>query len=229
MPERDAEGYDSLAEVYDSYHRDAKSLAENRWVAAFLRRFLPPEGLVADLGCGTGLLLELHPLESSRYLGVDLSEGMLAFARRKHPRHRFATGDMRGPIAALPDGAAAAVVSLFGSPSYCELEPLRREVERALVPGGRYWLMFCGPDYRTRGTYINKDGEAQVRPYAADALRRAFRPERLTGLGWAVDRLPERTPERVFDAWLGLEEATVGRWAPESCWFMNVVGRKPAR
>lgn len=227
MPEPD--GYDRLAEIYDSYHRDAKSLAENRWVAAFLKSFLPQEGLVADLGCGTGLLLELHPLPTSRYLGVDLSEGMLRLARRKHPGHRFAAGDMHGPIAALPDGSAAAVVSLFGSPSYCELAPLRREVERVLAPGGRYWLMFCGPDYRQRSTYINKDGEAQVRRYSLDALRRTFAPDRVTGLGWAVDRLPAWTPAPVFDAWLRLEEAVVGRRRPESCWFLNVSGRKAPR
>jgi SAM-dependent methyltransferase len=219
--------YDDHAEDYDAYHRDPKSLAENRWVAGFLAGFVPKDGLLADFGCGTGLLLELHDRAPERYLGIDLSEGMLGVARRKFPRHRFAAGNMEGPIGALRDGEAAAVVSLFGSPSYCELEPLRREVERVLAPGGRYWLMFCGLDYRTRSTYINKDGDSQVRPYPAEAIRRVFGPESLTGLGWAVDRLPAFTPTAVFDAWLGLEAETVGRWRPESCWFLNVAGRKP--
>jgi SAM-dependent methyltransferase len=221
-------GYDGLAEVYDSYHRDPKSLAENRWAAAFLERFLPPDGLVADLGCGTGLLLDLHEIAPSRYLGVDISEGMLRSARRKHPRHAFEAGDMRA-LACLADGAATAVVSLFGSASYCELEPLRREVERVLAPGGRYWLMFCGPDYRSRATYINKDGESQVLCRDAAALRRVFAPDRITGLSWGVDRLPAWLPGTFFDGWLRLEEATVGRWAPDRCWFLNAVGRKPGR
>lgn len=220
--------YDGLAEIYDSYHRDPKSLAENRWAARFLASFLPERGLVADLGCGTGLLLELHELAPERYLGVDLSEGMLGLAKRKHPRHAFELSDMCS-IGRLSDGEAAAVVSLFGSPSYCELEPLRREVERVLAPGGRYWLMFCGPDYRSRSTYINKEGDSQVLCREAAALRRVFSPERLTGLSWGVDRLPARLPGWAFDGWLRLEEATIGRWAPDRCWFLNVVGRKPLR
>lgn len=219
--------YDGLAAEYDSYHRDPKSLAENRWVARFLSRFLPAEGLTVDLGCGTGLLLELSPLPPERYLGVDLSEGMLGVARRKFPRHRFVAANMEGPVGAVPDGAAAAVVSLFGSPSYCALEPLRREVLRMLAPGGRYWLMFCGPDYRTRSTYINKDGESPVLSYPVEELRRVFAPLSVTGLGWAVDRLPWSVPGPVFDAWLGVEEATIGRRRPELCWFLNVAGRKP--
>lgn len=219
--------YNEVAENYDAYHRDPKSLAENRWAAAALRRFAPADGLLADFGCGTGLLLELHDVAPERYLGVDLSEGMLGVARRKFPRHRFAAGNMEGPISTLRDGAAAAVVSLFGSPSYCELEPLRREVERVLAPGGRYWLMFCGPDYRTRSTYINKNGESQVRPYAVEEIRRVFGPESLTGLSWAVDRLPALTPGPLFDGWLRLEAATVGRWRPGSCWFLNAAGKKP--
>lgn len=220
--------YDEHAEAYDSYHRDPKSLAENRWAAGFFERFAPQEGLIVDLGCGTGLLLELCGIAPDRYLGVDLSEGMLRHARRKHPRHSFEAGDMTA-LSGLADGSAAAVVSLFGSPSYCELEPVKREVERVLAPGGRYWLMYCGPDYRTRSTYINKDADSQVLCYGAQALRRAFSPERITGLGWAVDALPAWTPAPVFDRWLRLEEATVGRWAPSRCWFLNVVGRKPGR
>jgi SAM-dependent methyltransferase len=220
--------YDGLAQKYDSYHRDPKSLAENRWVASVLKRFLPADGLVVDLGCGTGLLLELHALAPERYLGVDLSDGMLALARRKNPAHAFVLGDMRA-VAGLPDGSASAVVSLFGSASYCELEPVRREVERVLAPGGRYWLMYCGPGYRSRATYINQGGESQVLCYDEAALRRVFAEDAITGLSWAVDRFPSWLPGPAFDAWLRLESATVGRWAPGSCWFLNVVGRKPAR
>lgn len=220
--------YDALAERYDSYHRDPKSLAENRWAAAFLKTFLPPDGLVADLGCGTGLLLELSALAPGRYLGVDLSEGMLSLARRKYPGHAFKAADMRA-VPDLADGAASAVVSLFGSPSYCELEPVRREVERVLAPGGRYWLMFCGPGYRSRATYINQGGESQVLCYDETALRRVFGADAIVGLSWAVDRFPSWLPGPAFDAWMRLEAATIGRWSPSSCWFLNVVGRKPDR
>jgi SAM-dependent methyltransferase len=72
-----------------------------RWLAtnayyhasvADLLRFLVPEGAsVLEIGCGTGdLLAALRP---SRGVGVDLSPGMLAQARARHPGLTFKDGD----------------------------------------------------------------------------------------------------------------------------------------
>ena len=74
-----AEAYDELSEGYDDFHVDGKSLAENRRMARYLRTFVRPHERVADLGCGTGLLLELLPLPPERYIGVEAEgEGFIA-------------------------------------------------------------------------------------------------------------------------------------------------------
>lgn len=44
-------------------------------------------GRVLDIGCGIGLLADIVPPE--RYIGMDIDEGSLETARRRHPRHRF--------------------------------------------------------------------------------------------------------------------------------------------
>ena len=48
---------------------------------------------VLDAGCGTGEYAALF--EPARYLGVDLHPGYVAYARRRHPRHRFEVADLR--------------------------------------------------------------------------------------------------------------------------------------
>ena len=50
-------------------------------------RYLAPGCKVLDLGCGTGLLLELLALQPEDYLGIDPSEKMLEELQRKFPEH----------------------------------------------------------------------------------------------------------------------------------------------
>ena len=49
--------------------------------------YLAPGCKVLDLGCGTGLLLELLALQPEDYIGIDPSEKMLEELQRKFPEH----------------------------------------------------------------------------------------------------------------------------------------------
>src|SRR3954471_1080912 len=81
---------------------DELAIDRERWLerAAFFHsedllylRFLIPEGLrVLELGCGTGHLLAA--LKPSVGVGVDLSEGMIAQARKAHSHLNFLVGDI---------------------------------------------------------------------------------------------------------------------------------------
>ena len=50
-------------------------------------RYMAPGCKVLDLGCGTGLLLELLALQPEDYLGIDPSGKMLEELKRKFPEH----------------------------------------------------------------------------------------------------------------------------------------------
>ncbi len=99
---------------------------------------LPPNWIVADLGCGTGdIAARLAPLAHSVHL-VDLSKAMLAAARKRLAAHKNISLH-HGDLTHLPlDDASvdAAVISLVlhhvSQPSSAI-----REAARILKPGGR--------------------------------------------------------------------------------------------
>ncbi|NLF38893.1 class I SAM-dependent methyltransferase [bacterium] len=51
----------------------------------------PHGGRVLDVGCGTGIFAACFP--PGQYTGIDVSEGYIEAARRKHPGHTFACHD----------------------------------------------------------------------------------------------------------------------------------------
>lgn len=216
---RVGEAYDDLAEGYDRFHIDAKSRAENRFVANRIARRLERGGRVIDVGCGTGLLLDLVSIPPDRFLGVDVSESMLEQARAKHPRHTFVRADAQKLDNAY--GQFDLVVSLFGSPSYCALGPFSHSVERVRKPGGGMFLMYCGPRYVERSTYINK-GAQLLQSYFTEGLRHAYPESHVWGVSCLVDLVPRRTPEVVMRRLLELDAKTVGRLRPDLCYFLVV-------
>jgi len=114
--------YDSLATAYDDRYRSPQDLAENDTMRKLFARYFgayAPKTL--DVGCGTGLLLDLGVTAAGVYTGVDPSQGMLNELVRKHPR---ATALLPQPMEQAVDGFDTGefelVVSLFGSPSYID-------------------------------------------------------------------------------------------------------------
>jgi SAM-dependent methyltransferase len=97
-----------------------------------------------DLCCGTGAALRhLRPLCRDRVVGIDLSQGMLAVARRKMQE---APGEapidlVRGHVLAMPLRAAFDLVVCFGAFGHIlpqEQEPFVAHVAQVLRPGGRF-------------------------------------------------------------------------------------------
>ena len=66
---------------YRAYHRAIRGIA---------RSFVPPGERVLEIGCGNGDVLA--SVQPSVGVGVDVSQEMLAIARRRHPELRFVTG-----------------------------------------------------------------------------------------------------------------------------------------
>ncbi|WP_454791678.1 methyltransferase domain-containing protein [Mycolicibacterium lutetiense] len=139
--------YDPVAELYDRAYADIRVRgAEWRWVserAARARADLGRGLRVLEIGCGTGALL--RALDDDGVLdfgiGVDISSGMLAQARRRgrnRPRLRFAAVD--GPKLDIPDDYVDVVIC-FLSFRYLDWDPVMAEIRRVLAPGGRLWVV----------------------------------------------------------------------------------------
>jgi len=128
------------------YHR--VSAPQFTWGQAVLDR-LPLRGdeLVLDLGCGTGRLtaLLLDRLSEGRAIGIDLSENMLATARRELPaRHRRRAAFVHADVSVLPvAGRADAIFSTATFHWVHDHARLFRSLFQALKPGGRV-VAQCG-------------------------------------------------------------------------------------
>ena len=76
--------YDSIAEQYDTFFQDESSKEEDAKVKEHLLAFDKlSEKRVLDIGCGTGLLLEM--VDIADYIGIDPSHAMLDVFKKKFP------------------------------------------------------------------------------------------------------------------------------------------------
>lgn len=118
--------YDAIAEDYDSLFKDKASIEENSKIASML--FDVP-GIILDVGCGTGLFLDILKVSSDEYFGIDPSNKMLEFFRKKHPGYHNLCIPFE--MLNLKFVVFNTIVALFGSASYIEIEALTD------VPRGR--------------------------------------------------------------------------------------------
>lgn len=140
-----------------------------------LRRAGWGEGLVVDLGCGSGLLARALLDAGYGVLGVDLSPGLLRIAREVAPGATF----LHASLHAVEIPPCVAVFALGESLSYLDarrgsppLEALFARIWRALEPGG---LLLFDVVLRSPG----------------DPMR--YRAER-SGAGWSVRAEVEEIP-----------------------------------
>jgi glycosyltransferase involved in cell wall biosynthesis/ubiquinone/menaquinone biosynthesis C-methylase UbiE len=84
-----AERFDTMAPERDFWK------SKNSYYYAELERIcsqlIPPRKSVAEIGCGTGDIL--NSVRPQHGVGIDLSEGMINVARRKYPHLEFRQGD----------------------------------------------------------------------------------------------------------------------------------------
>jgi SAM-dependent methyltransferase len=107
------------------------------------------DGLVIDLGCGSGILSGVVMDAGYRAVGIDISEGMVAIARKRVPRANFRVESLL--TAELPGCVAVAAVGeclnyLFDERNTTrKLVKLFRRIYRALMPRGLFILDVAGP------------------------------------------------------------------------------------
>ena len=133
--------YDKVANAYDSLYTNTLSKAEDDCVKRLLLRHIPRYKTlrIVDLGCGTGLFMDLFP-DARNVIGLDISPEMIKQARVKHPGTPWIVKDMRNT--GLRTGDMDVVVSLYSSVSSVMVPEMAWiEIARVLRPGGRFFVM----------------------------------------------------------------------------------------
>lgn len=188
-------GYDRLAAEYA--RRLGDELDRKPLECQLLDRFAARiAGRVCDLGCGPGQVARYLHDRGTAVLGLDLSQAMVAEARRLHPALPFAQADMRAlPLADGALGGIAAFYNLIHIPRD-EMAGTLRELWRVVRPGGRLLVGF----HQGRET-VHVEALWDV-PIAIDFV--FFEPREmadyLEGAGFTVEDVIERAPYPEIEA-----------------------------
>ncbi len=198
-----------VAHVHDVGHGDfARDAAPG--VLALMRREGIHEGLVVDLGCGSGIWAAALVDAGYDVIGVDQSAALLEIARERAPGARFVQGslyDVKLPpcsvVTALSECFSYCVDRRAGRPA---LAVVLRRIAAALRPGGLlvFDVLTAGSEPPSgRRTWSEGPDwliclEAREDPHAATLTRRiaVFRP---------VDGLYRRSDE-LHRLWLHSRE-----------------------
>jgi SAM-dependent methyltransferase len=187
-----------LAHVHDDgfggFARDAAP-----GILRLLARAGVRDGLVVDLGCGSGIWARILVDAGYEVLGIDASAELLRIARRRVPEARFVHASLDD--ADLPP--CAAVTALGEVLSYGErasLVPALRRIAGALEPGGvlAFDVVGTGREPRPRRTWTEGEGWVVCVDAREDGRRlvREIVTFRRHGRGWR--RSDETHVQRTF-------------------------------
>lgn len=132
------DAYTSFAEVYDMFMDNVPYEEWSSYLTELLKEYRIEEGVVCELGCGTGKMTRLLADAGYDMIGVDMSEDMLAIASMENPQQiLYLCQDMRELELY---GTVAAVVSVCDSMNYLleedDLLEVFQRVNEYLEPGG---------------------------------------------------------------------------------------------
>ena len=141
------EAYTSFAAVYDTFMDNIPYEEWEKYLKSLLYEYGVREGLVLELGCGTGNMTEILAQAGYDMIGVDNAEEMLEIAIEKRMKSGldilYLQQDMREFELY---GTVKAIVSVCDSVNYIleeeELEEVFRLVNNYLDPGGVFIFDF---------------------------------------------------------------------------------------
>ena len=156
------DAYTSFAQVYDLFMDNVPYEEWSRYVISLLKEEKIEDGLILDLGCGTGKMTRLLSAAGYDMIGIDNSEDMLEIARE----HQYEKED--GILYLLQDmrefelyGTVRAVISICDSVNYIleeeELLQVFKLVNNYLDPKGIFVF-----DMNTRYKYAELLGETTI-------------------------------------------------------------------
>ena len=211
------ESYTSFAQVYDMFMDNVDYPAWSKYLIQLLKEYQVEDGLVLDLGCGTGNMTELLAKEGYDMIGVDNSEDMLEIASEKRAESGlnilYLLQDMREFELY---GTVKAVVSICDSINYILEEDDLREVfslvNNYLDPKGMFIF-----DLEYQGINMNRWVRLRLRKtakrQASSGIITMTRRKRSTNMSLPFSFLREEIP--ICTANLRryiIRERTILRW-----------------
>lgn len=156
------EAYTGFAEVYDTFMDNIPYEEWTEYIKGLLTEYGVDNGLVLDLGCGTGSITELMAKEGYDMIGIDNSEEMLSIAMEKREKSGYnilyLCQDMREFELY---GTVRAIISICDSVNYImeedELLEVFKLVNNYLDPGGIFIF-----DLNTLYKYSNIMGDTVI-------------------------------------------------------------------
>ncbi len=189
--------YDRHARLYDVLEWPVEQLFYRRWREALWQDVEGPD--VLKIGVGTGKNVPYYQ-EEVCVTGVDLSEGMLAQARRSLQRHPEAVAvlhPMDAEHLTFPDGAFDEAVATFVFCSVPDSVAGLREALRVTKPGGRLRLLkHQRVDADRLGRVMDRLDGPLHRLSGVHIARRTV--ENVRAAGWHVDRVERLVPLGLF-------------------------------
>jgi SAM-dependent methyltransferase len=221
-----------LARIHDEGFGDFPRAA-----ACEVLRRVHGAGVIIELGCGTGISVELLSNAGYDVVGIDISDDMLAIARKRAPRAELRHGSVWD--AELPHCIAATaigeVVNYAVDPRADaeRLPELFARVRDALAPKGLFLFDFATPG--RAGPPSEKRGGgwriALSHSEAGDTLERRMTIETATGRREETHVLrlydPRRVAEQLVEAGFTpepLERYCDFKWGPGYAAFAAVSG-----
>ena len=137
-----------------------------------------------DLGCGTGLGAAAFAKNVDRFIGIDLSPGMIEQARASNLYGELEVADMLAGLASKPDCSADFVLAADAMVYVADIAPVLCEAHRVLAPGGL--LAFTTETHAGEGVIL---GDGLRYAHAAAHVRAA-----VAAAGLKLAHLEEASP-----------------------------------
>jgi SAM-dependent methyltransferase len=183
--------YDSVARQYaDEIYGELAGKPFDRDVLDQFAGRVRSLGWVCDLGCGPAQIARYLRDRGLNSLGVDLSAGMLAEARRLNPDLRFVQSSMLAlGLRGGAFGGVAAFYSIIHIPRPQVVDALK-EILRVLQPGGLLLMAFhLGSEDSHHEELFGRPVSLDVALFTSEEMSRYLKTA-----GFAIEQTQERDP-----------------------------------
>lgn len=139
--------YDEMADIYDRHYNEKQGKIYYSHISEQVLQNIPGDGLLLDIGCGTGLFMDRYTRSGGRAIGIDISMGMILRARSRCPDQDVTLGTAE----TLPfrENTFDAISSLLTFSYIQNPELMLAEAFRVLRPGGSISLCTLGKNLFT--------------------------------------------------------------------------------